>query len=177
MLSLTLSSQPFYVFWQQVVVVLRGDCAGLQETRIRHWSIDDAGHQEQEILTAWLLCKVAILPSLGGRLQIARFLAVLVPLFCLFLCFILCMTHCSQNLLLFHVDRADVRLNLSWGVVYECAVSVIFFVFLLFLFFSCALKMVKCTPMRSNALTRDSTSTHQNTALPRRHLTGMNSAA
>jgi hypothetical protein len=136
MLSLAFSFQPFYVFWQQVLVVVRGDCAGLQKTRVWHRSIGDAGHQEQEILTAWLLSKVAILPSLAGRLQIARFLPVLVLVLCLLL-FILRMTHYSQIWLLFHVDRADVWLKMSFGVVYECAVSIIFFVFLLFLFLSC----------------------------------------
>jgi hypothetical protein len=83
-----------------------------------------------------LLCKVAILPSLAGRLQIARFLPVLVLVFCLLL-FIVCMAHYSQIWLLFHVDRADVWLKMSFGVVYECAVSIIFLVFLLFLFLSC----------------------------------------
>ena len=113
-LSLGLSLQPFYMFWKQVLVVFRGNCAGLKETSVRNRSMGDAGHQKQEILSAGQRCKVAIMPSLRGKLQIARLLPVFVLLLWLVFCIALCIANHSHMLLLFHLNRADVWLMLSW---------------------------------------------------------------
>lgn len=120
MLPLCISIQPFYMFWQQVRVVFRGDCVGLQQAGVWNRLFDDTGHEEQEVLMSRLLCKVAVMPSFCGRLQSARLLAIFVHFLDLLCIFVFLRADLSIILALCHVcyqDVAEAWLVLNFSVV------------------------------------------------------------